>query len=54
MGDVRKKGLCMIDTDFFDLLYAHMEEHPVNNILENLKLDINYREALQKECDIYQ
>lgn len=44
----------MINTDFFDLLYTQLEERPVNNVLENLKLDANYQEALQAECDIYQ
>lgn len=44
----------MINTNFFDVLYTQLEERPVNNVLENLKLDKNYQESLQQKCDIYQ
>lgn len=44
----------MINTNFFDLLYTHLEERPVNNVFENLKLDEYYQESLRAECESYQ
>lgn len=44
----------MINTDIFDLLYSQLEEGRVNKVLENLKADVDYQEALQEECAIYQ
>lgn len=37
----------MINTDFFQLLYAHLEERSFNNVYEQLKQDEEYQEALQ-------
>lgn len=44
----------MLNTDIFDLLYSQLEEGRVNRVLENLKVDVNYQEALQEEAAIYQ
>ena len=44
----------MLNTDIFDLLYSQLEEGRVNKILENLKLDVAYQEALQEESVISQ
>lgn len=44
----------MINTDFFNLFYTHLEERSVNNVFVNLKSDARYQEALQAECNIYQ
>jgi len=43
----------MLNKDIFDLLYSQLEEGSVNNVLENLKADVDYQEALQEECVIY-
>lgn len=42
----------MLDTDFFKLLYHHLDERQSNNIYENVLRDINYLKAteLEKEC----
>lgn len=44
----------MMNTNFFNLLYTNLEERPVNNVFENLKLDEDYQEALRAECESYQ
>lgn len=40
----------MMDTDFFKLLYTHLEEQECNNVYQNLKQDEDYLEA-SKEVD---
>lgn len=40
------------DTDFFKLLYNHLNERPINNAFEQLKQDEHYQEASRAECEI--
>lgn len=40
---------CSIGTDFFNLLYTHLEERECNNVCQNLKQDEEYPEAPQEE-----
>lgn len=40
---------CSIGTDFFKLLYTHLEEWECNNVCQNLKQDEEYPEAPQEE-----
>ncbi len=39
----------MMDTDFFKLLYTHLEEREFNNVCQNLKQDENYLDASKEE-----
>ena len=40
----------MMDTDFFKLLYTHLEERESNNFCQNLKQDEEYLEASKEEA----
>lgn len=42
----------MMDTDFFSLLYTHLEEREFHNICQNLKQDKEYLEASREEAKI--
>lgn len=39
----------MMDTDFFKLLYTHLEEREFHNVCQNLKQDEDYLEASMEE-----
>lgn len=49
----RKEDLLMMDTDFFKLLYTHLEEREFNNVCQNLKQDENYLEVSREEAELY-
>lgn len=42
----------MIDMDFFQLLYNHLEERHYNNICQNAKQDANYLKATMQENEL--
>lgn len=42
-----------MDTDFFRLLYTHLEEQEFHNVCQNLKQDEEYLEASREEAIIY-
>ena len=42
-----------MDTDFFMLLYTHLEEREFHNVCQNLKQDEEYLEASREEAIIY-
>ena len=44
----------MMNTDFFQLLYAHLEERSFNNVYEQLKQDETYQEVLQAERVLFE
>lgn len=44
----------MKNTDFIQLLCAHLEERPFNNVYEQLKQDEEYQEALQAENMLFE
>lgn len=39
----------MMNTDIFQLFFNYLEERPYNNILQNLKQDVDYLESIMKE-----
>jgi len=41
----------MMDTDFFKLLYTHLEEREFHNVCQNLKQDEEYLEASREEAE---
>ncbi len=46
-----------MNTDFFQLLYTHLEERNFHNVYEQLKQDSHYQEASRaenKRCDQYE
>ncbi len=43
----------MMDTDFFKLLYTHLEEREFYNVCQNLKQDEEYLEASREEAELY-
>lgn len=46
---VRKEDLLMMDTDFFQILFMHLEER---NIYQNLKQDKEYLNATEEETKL--
>lgn len=42
----------MMDTDFFKLLYTHLEEREFHNVCQNLKQDAEHLEASREEAKI--
>ena len=44
----------MMNTDFFQLLYTHLEERSFNNVYEKLKQDEEYQEVLQVERILFE
>jgi len=48
----RKEDFVMMDTDFFSLLYTHLEEREFHNICQNLKRDEEYLEASREEAEL--
>ena len=42
----------MMDTDFFRLLYTHLEEREFHNVCQNLKQDEEYLEASREEAEL--
>ena len=42
----------MMDTDFFSLLYTHLEEREFHNVCQNLKQDEEYLEASREEAEL--
>ena len=44
----------MIDTKIFDMLYSYLEERSDNNVHSHLNADPEYKNALEKECNLYQ
>lgn len=42
----------MMDMDFFQLLYNHLEERHYNNFYQNAKLDANYLKATMQENEL--
>ena len=42
----------MMDMDFFQLLYNHLEERHYNNICQNAKQDANYLKATMQENEL--
>lgn len=42
----------MIDRDFCQLLYSHLEERHYNNFYQNAKQDANYLKATMKENEL--
>ena len=42
----------MMDTDFFKLLYTHLEEREFHNVCQNLKQDEEYLEASREEAEL--
>lgn len=42
----------MMDTDFFKLLYTHLEEREFHNVCQNLKQDEVYLEASREEAEL--
>ncbi len=42
----------MMDTDFFKLLYTHLEEREFHNVCQNLKQDDDYLEASREEAEL--
>lgn len=42
----------MMDMDFFQLLYNHLEERRYNNICQNAKQDTNYLKATMLENEL--
>ena len=44
----------MMNTDFFQLLYTHLEERSFNNVYEQLKQDDEYQEALRAENILFE
>lgn len=42
----------MMDTDFFKLLYTHLEEREFHNVCLNLKQDEEYLEASKEEAEL--
>lgn len=43
----------MLDTDFFDLLLAHLEERSFHNVREQLMQNDDYQDASKKEKGLY-
>ena len=43
----------MLDTDFFDLLLAHLEERSFHNVREQLMQDDDYQNASKEENELY-
>lgn len=43
----------MLDTDFFDLLLAHLEERSFHNVREYLMQNEDYQDASKKENELY-
>ena len=44
----------MINTDFFQLFYTHLEERSFHNVYEELKQDEEYQEVLQVERMLFE
>ncbi len=44
----------MMNTDFFQLLYTHLEERTFQNVYEQLKEDEEYQEATKAEQVLFQ
>ena len=42
----------MIDMDFFQLLFNHLEERHYNNFYQNVKQDANYLKATMQENEL--
>lgn len=42
----------MMDMDFFQLLYNHLEERHYNNFYQNAKQDANYLKATMQENEL--
>ncbi|TCL60538.1 hypothetical protein EDD76_102236 [Kineothrix alysoides] len=42
----------MMNSDFFHLLYTHIEERDYNNVYQNLKHDEDYLEATKAEAEL--
>ena len=42
----------MMDTDFFKLLYTHLEEREFHNVCLNLKQDEDYLKASREEAEL--
>lgn len=49
---VRREVQYMMDMDFFQLLYNHLEERRYNNICQNAKQDTNYLKATMLENEL--
>lgn len=44
----------MMNTEYFDLLYRHLEERTVDNVFTQLNSDIEYQQALEEENKLYE
>jgi hypothetical protein len=44
----------MMNTDFFQLLYTHLEERSFNNVYEKLKQEEEYQETLRAENILFE
>ncbi len=42
----------MMDMDFFQLLYNHLEERHYNNFYQNVRLDADYLKATLQENEL--
>lgn len=49
---VRREVQYMMDMDFFQLLYNHLEERHYNNICQNAKQDANYLKSTMQENEL--
>ena len=50
---LRKEDFVMMDTDFFRLLYTHLEEREFHNVCQNLKQNEEYLEASREGAELY-